>query len=265
MRIYTYCTYKGSVSGYRYWNFNMQHTFNEEELNQDKRVITKWFEENCNWKMVLIKTGNNAYLLLKRLESSANYENSRRREENEENKLAITYKRNKDDKYEQIDYLEVDKCINIAVVDEYNKLERLAIGILSEYNNDFGLDFYLNISKCMKTDLLNDKYTFDTNQLINILENIKYKEKIRKNEEGNKSDINEKNILDNFLRKIHKKSSEVLINKNSDIRKRDFMNYIKNNWQISNDAGNILYVSENENINQYGSFCVKIDFNYFIR
>ncbi len=280
MTIYTYCSYKGSKSGYKYVNYNKKESETQDRIYSKTR---EWFENKDGWFLMLGKEGPEGGLLaLSSLERIVNYENAKRCKRQEEIQAANNY-RSKKLPYNTPDLqaLEVIWYLNFAIYDKVDRLYRIALGIIEELRRDNGMAFYARLIECFTMSEEKEDYAFDEKKLADLLNelqrNIKLKEPDNIHAKATEPDnmmqsFKRQNLAADILRKYLKKNILNVYNKEDkayfypDLVRQSTSRKEKLDLTMYNPADfsdrNMIIIMNNDNLSQFGRFNIALSFDW---
>ena len=173
MRIYTYCSYKGSPSGYQFALFDLDSA-EEQVLSLPARepsallpeAVREWFLNRSGWKMALCKSGRSdggGYLLLRSLEDARELLKKAEQDRVEEIRAANAFRRSGAQEPEAArrpDQLESDFFLSAALEGPLGELRHLAAGLLDAFQTDGGLALLSGFEEALSKRITQKEHSY---------------------------------------------------------------------------------------------------------
>lgn len=267
MKVYTYCSFKASSAGYQYALVDLNKCDNRSGKQEcSLEFVKKWFENRDDWRLVLKRKKNDpekACLLIASLESAIAEMNRKRRKEREEIEEANRFRANKKSlDSSDLQMMDPDLYVNIALVGNLDELYAITIGVLSEFQNDAGNGLYEQLSACIINEKNMNYYSVDGSRLSSMLGSLSQKGKTLIDQNADSNDKKSGN-----LKKIMtKNSSDLCIRRQGSDKKEDIISLIRG---LPDPHGylskNMIYVAEDEELDKYGFFNFAISYDFLIK
>lgn len=274
MEIYTYCSYKDSLSGYQYAKGSLEYMepieseiYTKNSKNSIPQYIREWFEVKYGWKLVLQQIGeeNKGILLLGRLEQAVEIQKAQLLNKNEQIDAANRFRNNssKEPKDDTNPDSNLEFFINIVFEGTVQELKKIAIFVLYSITEDGGVKILKEFESVFKKSESRKTYSVDP-KLIRKYVDIAKKEV---DEKAKKSDGDKKQKRENLFRfKKKTELNEVLEGKPSyKERKRRINEIMKLLFTTEHFSRNvILLVTEQTDMIDGKDIHILIDTSYLI-
>lgn len=263
MIIYTYCSWKSSAKGYIYKNYE---PVGKKDIYQAVPDYAKtWFEKRSGWKLVLEKHGTEIWLFVANLENVINIKNRCIEEKRKEEEIAEQFCKSPKKRKNPIEICDVDLFVNFALcgnIHEIDRFTKIALGILSEFNEDSGYQLYRKIVAAYENYRENRQAGLNCTKFKEILKELSEKVSFTTEEKSR-----EPVIKNRIIKKIIKKTAEIQAKEyqiNEKMYRRDIKSIIENlPFSMIKRQDKMIYISQDGSLERYGVYSVGIDYNIF--